>query len=269
MTLSRTFQFRDGARIARLGYGAMRLTGQPGNFGPYANWQAGKALLRRAVELGIDHIDTARAYGPLDNERLISDALGDRADKVFVATKGGLEKTRDDGGMKVARNGGAAALAHHIDESAGVLGTLPISLYYLHFPDPAVPIETSVEAIEQARAAGRVERIGVSNVTLAQLRAAQSVAAIDAVQNRFSLVSNERSEGEEMIAACAEDGIAFVPHGPLGANPTKQGAALPIEEAMAWLLELSSNVLLIPGTTSIKHLEENVAIFDELVGVPS
>lgn len=268
MGSARTFSFRDGARVSRLGYGAMRLTGQPGNFGPYPAWAEGVALLRRALELGIHHIDTARAYGPLDNERLIAEALAGQSSDVFLATKGGLEKTFEEGGMKVARAGSAEALSAHIGESRSVLGSLPISLYYLHFPDPSVSLERSVEALAQAQSEGRIARIGLSNVTLEQLRLAQGIATIDAVQNRFSRAAEDKTSGEELVSACSSDGIAFVPHGPLGANPTKPGAALPIDEAMEWLLGLSPNVLLIPGTTSIAHLEQNAASFDALTGAP-
>ncbi|MBV6658107.1 MAG: aldo/keto reductase [Devosiaceae bacterium] len=262
---ARTFTLRDGFVVNRLGYGAMRLTGQPGNFGPYADWDQGIRLLRRALELGINHIDSARAYGPLDNERLIGEALAGQTSGVLVASKGGLEKTMGPSGMQVARAGSSVALRRHVDESRKALGDAPIGLCYLHFPDPEVPFAESVEALAAAKQAGLVERVGLSNVSIAQIEEAEAIVPITAVQNRFSMASDELEAGREMVSFCAERGIAFVPHGPLGANPTKQGAKLPIADAMAWLLELSANVLLIPGTTSIAHLEENVALFETLV----
>lgn len=252
-----TFTFADGRTVNRIGYGAMRLTGQPRNFGPYADWDGGVALLRRAVELGVDHFDTARAYGPHDNERLIAEALAPLAAQVFVASKGGVEKD----GRSIGRDGSPEALARHVEESrrdlAPLLGERPIDLYYLHQPDPDVAVGRSVAALEAARVAGRIARIGVSNVSLAQLREAMVVAPIAAVQNRYSPADARDGEVEEMIDFTAEHAIAFVPHGPLGANPMRRGAATEPGEALRTLLARSPNVLAIPGTTTPAHLEEN------------
>ena len=256
-TIASTFTFPDGRTISRVGYGAMRLTGQPRNFGPYEDWEGGIALLRRAVELGIDHFDTARAYGPHDNERLVAEALAPYATQVFVASKGGVEKDE----TSITRDGSPETLTRHVDESrrdlAPLIGDRPIDLYYLHQPDRTVPIAESVKALEEARQAGKIARIGVSNVTLAQLKEAMSVAPISAVQNRYS-PADERDEAmEELIDFTAEHDIAFVPHGPLGANPMKRGAATEPGEALRTLLARSPNILVIPGTTTIAHLEEN------------
>ena len=157
----RTFTFPDGRTVARMGFGAMRLTGQPRNFGPYADWPGGVALLRRAAELGVQHLDTARAYGPHHNERLQAEALAPFAGRVFVATKVDVEKDAD----AIRRDGRPETLARHVVESrdalAPLIGEGPIDLVYLHQPDPETPIAESVAALEAERRAGRIARIGV------------------------------------------------------------------------------------------------------------
>ena len=256
-TIAPTFTFADGRTINRIGFGAMRLTGQPANFGPYADWNGGIALLRRAVGLGIDHFDSARSYGPHHNERIVAEALSPYAAQVFVASKGGVEKSE----TSITRDGSPEALARHVDESrhnlASLIGDRPIDLYYLHQPDRAVPIAESVKALEEARQAGKIARIGVSNVTLEQLREAMSVAPISAVQNRYSPADERNEAVEEVIDFTNEHGIAFVPHGPLGANPMQRGATTEPGEALRTLLARSPNILVIPGTTTVAHLEEN------------
>ena len=260
-TIAPTFTFADGRTVNRIGYGAMRLTGQPGNFGPYADWEGGIALLRRAVALGIDHFDTARAYGPHHNERLVGEALAPLASQVFVASKGGIEK--NGAGMEfIERDGSPGALARHVAESrrdlAPLIGDRPIDLYYLHAPDRTVPIAHSVAALEREREAGRIARIGVSNVSLDQLKEAMRVAPIAAVQNRYSPADELDDDLEGLIDFTAENGIAFVPHGPLGAHPMKRGATTDPSAALRGLLARSPNILVIPGTTTVAHLEENV-----------
>ena len=140
-----TFTFRDGRTINRIGYGAMRLTGQPGNYGPYADWDGGIALLRQAADLGVQHFDSARAYGPNHNERLVRAALASRYDELFIASKGGINKA-GAGARYISRDGRPEALRAHIEESLRDLGVEQIDLYYLHAPDPAVPLEDSVGA---------------------------------------------------------------------------------------------------------------------------
>ena len=253
------FAFADGLTIPRMGFGAMRLTGQPGNFGPYADPEGGVALVRRALELGVRHLDTARAYGPHENERLIRSALAGApsgADAAFVATKGGIEKGSPD---DIRRDGSPAALRRHVDESLGNLGVEAIDLYYLHGPDARVPIAESVGALEEARRAGKILRIGLSNVDSAQLDEAREVAPIAAVQNRYSPADDPDDALEALIDRTAELGIAFVAHGPLGAHPMRAGAATDPAAALGALLARSPNVLVIPGTTSVRHLEANVA----------
>ncbi|WP_299827056.1 aldo/keto reductase [uncultured Roseobacter sp.] len=251
-----TFTFLNGRTVNRNGYGAMRLTGQPGNFGPYADWEGGVALLRRARELGINHIDTARAYGPHDNEKIIADALRDENGSygdMFIASKGGVEKTRDG----ITRDTSAATMARHVDESLSNLGVDQIDLYYLHAPDGHTSVTESITALEDARKAGKIAMIGVSNVSRTQIEEAMQVAPIAAVQNRYSPTDARDDAMEATIDWLNNQGIAFVSHGPLGAHPMKQGASADPKEALRRLLARSPNVLVIPGTTTIAHLEEN------------
>ena len=269
--IAKDFTFKDGTAIPRIGFGTMRLTGQPGNFGPYEDWEAGVALLRRAADLGVRHFDTARAYGPHHSERLVGEALKSRGGDMFIASKGGIEKD-GPGAEFIKRDGRPEALARHVDESLASLAVERIDLYYLHSVDPNVPIEDSIGALAAAQAAGKIARIGVSNVDLDQLKRALAVARIDAVQNRY----NPADGGDEaVIDFTAENGIAFVPWGPLGANPMKRGAPLadgeeqdgftPAQRAIRDLLERAPNVLPIPGTTSETHAAENARVL-ELIG---
>ena len=255
-TLNQTFRLGGEREINRLGFGAMRLTGQPGNFGPYSRWEQGKALLRRAADLGVNFFDSARAYGPEWADKLIADALAPYADNALVATKGGVDKL---GPQQIVVDGRPATLERHIDAALANLGVERIELFQLHRVDPDVDIETSVGAIDDARRAGKVRFIGLSNVDRAQLDRALSVAPIASVQNRFNRAERDH---DALVDYTAERGIAFIPYGPLGAHPMRQGAALPARESLAWLLERSPNVIVIPGTTSMEHLEDNVGAWD-------
>ncbi len=256
--LDTTFTFLNGRTVNRIGYGAMRLTGQPRNFGPYADWQGGIDLLRRARDLGINHIDTARAYGPHENEKLIADALvgadGSYGD-MFIASKGGVEKSA----TSLTRDTSADTMKRHLEDSLANLSTDKIDLYYVHAPDGVTPVSESVAALEEMRQAGKIEMIGLSNVSQTQVEDALKVAPIAAVQNRYSPADEHDAALEEMIDWLNEQGTAFVPHGPLGANPMKQGAAVDPGEALRTLLARAPNVLVIPGTTTIAHLEANAA----------
>ncbi|MEM7569193.1 MAG: aldo/keto reductase [Pseudomonadota bacterium] len=273
ITYTSTFTFKDGQTISRLGYGAMRLTGQPGNYGPYEDWAGGKRLLRQTQALGYGHIDTARAYGPHDNERLIGEAFKGFAasERPFIASKGGIDKT-GRGAAFIKADGRPQALSRHVDESLTALQRDVIDLYYLHRPDPAVPLEDSIGALLDAQQAGKIARIGVSNVTLDQLKRAQGVAQIDAVQNRYNI-----AEGgdEELLDYTAQQGIAFVPWGPLAAKPLVHGAPLANarsteegftapQSALRALLNRAPNILPIPGTTTITHLVENAGSIESL-----
>ncbi|GJD93616.1 aldo/keto reductase [Methylobacterium iners] len=250
--MTSTFAIGGDLVVPRIGFGAMRLTGQPGNFGPYADWDGGKALLCRAVELGVCFFDTGLAYGPRHNEALIAEALHPYADGIVVATKGGIDKLSP---TQLVRDASPATLTRQVDEALVRLGVEQIDLFQLHWVDPAVPIEESVAALDAARRAGKVRHIGLSNVAREELDRALAVAPIASIQNRLN--SEERGS-EALVDYTAAKGIAFIPYGPLGAHPMQRGARLDPAEALRWLLARSPNIIVIPGTTSIAHLEENV-----------
>lgn len=250
--MTTTYAIGGDLVVPRIGFGAMRLTGQPGNFGPYADWDGGVALLRRAAELGVRLFDSARAYGPGHNETLIADALHPYTDGIVVATKGGIDKLSP---TQLVRDASPATLAQQVDEALTRLRVERIHLFQLHWVDPAVPIEDSVAALDAARRAGKVRHIGLANVTREDLDRALAVAPIASVQNRLN---SEERESDALVDYTAAKGIAFIPYGPLGAHPMQQGARLEPAAALRWLLARSPNIIVIPGTTSVAHLEENV-----------
>jgi len=271
-TDSQTFLLGGDLPVNRLGYGAMRLCAQPGNFGPYPDWEAGKRLLQRTVALGVNFIDTAHPYGPGWNEEIIADALAPYPPGVVVTTKGGVEKTAPD---KVFPDGKPESLRRFCEGSLRRLKLERIDLYQFHRPDPNVPFVESVGAFAQLRAEGKVRHVGLSNVTLAQVEEARGIVPIASVQNRYNLLERE---DDPVLDYCAAHGIAYLPWGPLAAKPFAPEAPLagdaastsltriarelnatPGQVALAWLLRRSPNIILIPGTTSIAHLEENVA----------
>ena len=166
----------------------MRLTGQPGNFGPYADWKGGKALLRRALELGVNLIDTAEAYGPGDNEAIIADALHPYSADVVIATKGGIDKPAPN---NIQADGRPESLRRGVEGSLRRLKLEQIDLYQLHRPDPKVPFAESIQTLAALQQEGKIRHIGLSNVSLAQLQEAQKIAPIASVQESFEL---ERSQ---------------------------------------------------------------------------
>ncbi|MBE9067864.1 aldo/keto reductase [Leptolyngbya cf. ectocarpi LEGE 11479] len=268
-SVSTTFQLGGDLSVNRLGYGAMRLTGQPGNFGPYADWEGGKQLLRRAVELGINFIDTAEAYGPGTNEEIIADALVPYAADLVIATKGGIHKPAPD---NIQTDGRPESLRRGVEGSLQRLKRDVIDLYHLHRPDPKVPFTESIQALAALQQEGKIRHIGISNVTLEQVQAAQSIVPIASVQNRFSLTDRSHAD---ILDYTTTHHIAFIPYGSLGAHPLRRGAPLaqaegilaqiaqthkanPTQIALAWLLHRAPNILLIPGTTTIAHLEDNI-----------
>ncbi len=251
---NRTYRIGGDLEVDRLGYGAMRLTGQPGNFGPYENWEGGIKLLQRAAELGVTFYDSAWAYGPETADRIVGDALGQT--DVVIATKGGVDKPEAG---RIVVDGSRDTLLSQIDKALLNLRRDQIDLFQLHRVDPETPIEVSVAALAEAKADGRINHIGLSNVTKEQLEKAMTIAPIASVQNRFNM-SEQDDNG--LVDFTAEADIAFIPYGPLGANPMQRGAKLASGEALAWLLKRSPNIVVIPGTTSITHLEQNVAAWD-------
>ncbi|GAA6621070.1 aldo/keto reductase [Scytonema sp. NUACC26] len=268
-TVPSTFQIGDELNVNRLGYGAMRLTGQPGNFGPYSDWEGGQKLLRRAVEQGINFIDTAEAYGPGFNEELIASALHPYPQGVVIATKGGINKPAPD---DIRADGRPENLRRGCEASLQRLRVDQIDLYQLHRPDPQVPFTESVGMLATLKSEGKIRHVGLSNVAIAQIEQARRIVPIASVQNRFGI--SER-DNENVLDYCTKHGIAFIPYGSLGAHPLKQGAPLanaqgilaeianrhgvkPNQIALAWLLHRAPNIILIPGTTTIAHLEENI-----------
>ena len=273
MATAKTFTLAKERKIHRLGYGAMRLTGQPGNFGPYADPEGGKALLRRAVELGVNFIDTARAYGPGWNERLVADALHPYPPELLIATKGGVvKKSATDRYL----NGSPEGLRRDCEESLKNLRIDRIDLYQLHWVDPQTPLADSLSGLAKLQEEGKIRWIGLSNITLDQLEVAVRIVEVASVQNRFSI---SETKDTALVDFCAARGMAFLPYGPLGGDPFRRGAPVAqaggalgkiaaerqitsTQIAIAWLLHRSPNIIVIPGTTLISHLEENVAAAD-------
>ena len=255
--------------VCRMGYGAMRLTGQPGLYGPYSDPEGAKKVLHKVMDLGVDLLDTAYAYGPGFNERLIAEALHPYPADLRIASKGGIVKV---GPGMMYRDGRARNLRALCEASLRNLRREVIDLYYLHWVDDLTPLEESVGALEDLRREGKIRAIGISNVTAEEIETARKVAPVAAVQNRLAVLDREN---EASLRACAEHKIAFFPYGPLGAKPFEQEApftrsgsrldtvaerhgATPGQIALAWLLHAAPVTVPIPGTTSIAHLEENV-----------
>lgn len=252
--IARTFKIGGELEVNRLGYGAMRLTGQPGNFGPYPQWDQGLTLLRRAHDLGITFFDSAWAYGPETADQILGEALEGR--EAVIATKGGVDKPEPG---RILVDGSRDTLLRQIDKALVNLRRDRIDLFQLHRVDPETPIETSVRALAEAQADGKIGHIGLSNVTRAELERALGVAAIASVQNRFNMAETNE---QDLVEFTANQNIAFIPYGPLGANPMQPGAKLDPKQALAWLLARSPNIIVIPGTTSIAHLEDNWRAWD-------
>jgi pyridoxine 4-dehydrogenase len=252
--------------VNRLGFGAMRITGE-GVWGMPDDPAAAKALLRRAVELGVDLIDTSDSYGPNVSEELIAEALHPYPGGVVVATKGGLTR---QGPWLMSPNGRPDHLRTSCEGSLRRLRLDAIDLYQLHAVDPNVPYAESVGALADLQREGKIRQIGISNVTLEELAVAREAATIASVQNRYN-VADRRFE--DVLAECERSGIAFLPSVPLdaGDTDTRSGPLGRIAEArgatrtqiaLAWLLHHSPALAPIPGTSSREHLEDNVASAD-------
>ena len=247
--------------INRLGYGAMRITGK-GIWGPPADHDAAITTLRRAVELGVNFIDTADSYGPYVSEELIAEALAPYPSDLVITTKGGWERP---GPGQWTHNASPGHLRTALEGSLKRLRLDRIAVYQLHTPDLAVSFEASMETLAQLREEGKIQHIGLSNVTREHIERARKIVPIVSVQNRYGFADRE---WDYVVNYCAENGIAFIPWAPLGSGKRASEVlesvaenlnATPLQVALAWLLKRSPGMLPIPGTSSPKHLDENVA----------
>jgi pyridoxine 4-dehydrogenase len=260
--LSGTFTLGD-LRVHRLGFGAMRITG-PGIWGPPVDHAEALTVLRRAVELGITLIDTANSYGPHVSESLIAEALHPYPADLIIATKGGLERP---GPNQWEPNGRTTHLRSELEGSLRRLKVEAIDLYQLHRVDPAVPADEQFSFLAQIKREGKVRHVGLSEVGVDQIKQARQHVPIVSVQNKFNLVERE---WEPVLDYCTSEHLAFIPWFPLQVGRVgEQGGAVvtiaqkhgvtPSQIALAWLLQRSPVMLPIPGTSRVKHLEENVA----------
>jgi aryl-alcohol dehydrogenase-like predicted oxidoreductase len=247
--------------VHRLGFGAMRLTGE-GIWGPPKDRKAALAVLRRAVELDVNFIDTADSYGPYVSEELIAEALFPYPAGLVIATKGGWNRP---GPNQWTHDASPAHIRKAAEGSLKRLRLDRIDVYQLHIPDPAVSFEASVETLAQLRNEGKIRLVALSNVTQEHIERARKIVPIVSVQNRYSFADRE---WDYVADYCERNGIAFIPWYPLGAGKVagevldriaRAHSASPTQIALAWLLRRSPIMLPIPGTSSIEHLEQNVA----------
>jgi len=247
--------------VHRIGFGAMRLTGE-GIWGPPRDRNKALAVLRRAVELDVNFIDTADSYGPYVSEELIAEALYPYPDGLVIATKGGWNRP---GPNQWTHDATPEHLRKAVEGSLKRLRLERIDVYQLHVPDPVVPFEASVETLAQLRHEGKIRLVALSNVTQEHIERARKIVPIVSVQNRYSFADRE---WDYVVEYCERNGIAFIPWFPLGAgkvagevlNRIAQGRnASPTQIALAWLLHRSPIMLPIPGTSSVEHVEQNVA----------
>jgi aryl-alcohol dehydrogenase-like predicted oxidoreductase len=247
--------------VNRLGFGAMRLSGD-GIWGPPKDRKKALAVLRRAIELGVNFIDTADSYGPAVNEEVIAEALYPYPRDVVVATKGGWERP---GPNQWTHNATPAHLRKAVEGSLRRLRVDRIALYQLHHPDPVVSLDASVETLAELQREGKIQLIGLSNVTQEHIERARKIVPIASVQNRYSFADRE---WDYVVNYCERNRIAFIPWFPLGAGKVagemlagiaRAHKATSMQVAIAWLLQRSPVMLPIPGTSSVEHLEETVA----------
>jgi pyridoxine 4-dehydrogenase len=270
---SGTLTLGGNLQVTRFGFGAMRLTGE-GGWGPPKDKAGALAVLRRALDLGINLIDTADCYGPGVSEEIIAEALYPYPKELVIATKGGVINPGPTVPPPWLADGRPAHLREALEGSLRRLRLDQIDIYQLHAPDPNVPFEDSVGEIAKMKAEGKIRHVGLSNVTPDQLARAQQIVEIVTVQNYYNLArratwSLNARQADDLVDTCARQGIGFIPWYPLAAGKlTQPGGALdqiatthhatPGQIALAWLLHRSSTMLPIAGTTSVKHLEENI-----------
>jgi pyridoxine 4-dehydrogenase len=261
-TVQKTFKIGGDLEVNRLGYGAMRLTGK-GIWGEPADAEEAKRVLKRAVELDVNFIDTADSYGPDVSERLIGEALSPYAKGLVIATKGGLTRTGPDQWLPVGR---PEYLTQQVEMSLRLLKTDVIDLWQLHRIDAKVPVEESLEAVAKLQKAGKIRHIGLSEVKPKEIDQARKVVEIVSVQNMYNVGDRQH---EDVLEYCEKEGLAFIPWFPVAAGKlaqpggkldevSKRHGATVSQLSLAWLLHRSPVMLPIPGTSSVKHLEENL-----------
>jgi pyridoxine 4-dehydrogenase len=246
--------------VNRLGYGAMRITGD-GIWGEPKSREDAKAVLRRAVESGVNFIDTADSYGPDVSELLIAEALHPYADDLVIATKGGLVRP---GPGNWQPDGRPEHLRDALEGSLRKLRVERIDLYQFHRIDPKVPLEDSIGALVELKAQGKIRHIGVSNFNEEQLRAAQRLTPVVSIQNRYNV---DDRKSETLVDLCEQESLVFLPWAPIQNHEDSKAVqeaaakhgATPHQIVLAWLLARSPSILPIPGTGSVGHLDENIA----------
>jgi pyridoxine 4-dehydrogenase len=247
--------------VHRMGYGAMRITGK-GIWGPPADKASALATLRRAVELGVQFIDTADSYGPNISEELIAEALHPYPSGLVIATKAGWERS---GPGQWLHNASPSHLTEAVEGSLKRLRLDRIDVFQLHVPDPAVSYDATMETLATLRQQGKIRHVGLSNVTQEHIERGRKIVPIVSVQNRYGVADRE---WDYVVDYCEQNGIAFLPWAPLGQNRkaldvlekvAKELGATTLQTALAWLLRRSKIILPIPGTSSAAHVEENIA----------
>jgi pyridoxine 4-dehydrogenase len=264
--VTKTFKLGGELEINRLGYGAMRITGK-GIWGEPPDREKCKQVLRRAVELGVDFIDTADSYGPAVSERLIGEALTPNDKGTVIATKAGLTRQGPDKWLPVGR---PEYLTQEVEMSLRWLKRERLDLWQLHRIDPKVPVEESLGAIKRLQGQGKIRFVGLSEVSVKEIEQARKVVEIVSVQNQYNLTDRK---SEDVLDYCEREGLAFIPWFPVAAGKLaapggkldeiakKQGATV-AQLSLAWLLHRSPVMVPIPGTSSVEHLEENVKAAD-------
>ncbi|MGA7157569.1 MAG: aldo/keto reductase [Acidobacteriaceae bacterium] len=264
--ISKTFKLGGELEIHRLGYGAMRITGE-GIWGEPTDRENAKKVLRRAVELGVDFIDTADSYGPAVSERLIGEALAPYDKGTVIATKAGLTRQGPNKWLPVGR---PEYLTQQVEMSLRWLKRDRLDLWQLHRIDAKVPVEDSLGAIKKLQSAGKVRFVGLSEVSVDEIKQARKVVEIVSVQNQYNLTDRK---SEEVLDYCERENIAFIPWFPVAAGKlaqsggkldelAKKHGATVSQLSLAWLLHRSPVILPIPGTSSVEHLEQNVKAAD-------
>lgn len=260
--IAKTFKIGGDLEVNRLGFGAMRLTGS-GIWGEPKDPEEARRVLKRAVELGVNFIDTADSYGPVVSERLIGEALAPFPKGLVVATKAGLTRQGPDQWLPVGRS---EYLAQQVEMSLRNLKTDVIDLWQLHRIDPKVPVEESLGVIAKLQQQGKIRHVGLSEVNPADIDRARQVVKIVSVQNLYNLGDRKH---EDVLEYCEKEGLAFIPWYPVAAGKlarpggkldtiAKRHGATVAQLSIAWLLYRSPVMLPIPGTSSVAHLEENV-----------